>query len=94
MKSKNMIWCLSAFFLFLVAVCPSAYSQSAITVTCVLTDDFALETDNGEIYEVDLDETAVKMFETGKGRLSVTGTVVESDLGPVFKVQSFKSLDE
>ena len=93
MKSKTVILCLLAVFLLFVVICGTAYSKDTITVTGVLTNDFAIQTDDGNLYEVDLNETAVKMFETVKGRLSVTGTLVDSDLGPLFKVQSFKALE-
>ena len=94
MKSKSVAICLAAIMLFVIGFAATTYAQQSLTVTGELTDDFAIETDDGEIYDVAEDETAMRMFEEGPSRVSASGTLIDTDDGPVFKVNSYKFLNE
>jgi hypothetical protein len=77
-----------------IGFCGTAMAQAPITVTGTLMDDFAIAADDGEVYDVAESEVAYEMFEMAGSRVSVTGTMVDTEDGPMFKVQSYKLLDE
>ena len=94
MKSKTLFVYLAVALLVSIGFGGMAYAQAPMTVTGVLTEDFEIATDDGDVYDVAEDDVAIQMFEMPGSRVSVTGTLVDTDDGPMFKVNSYKILDE
>lgn len=94
MQSKKVAFYAALAFIVVIGFVGTAYSQASMTVTGMLTDDFAIAADDGDVYEVAESEVAYEMFEMAGSRVTVTGTMVDTEDGPMFKVQSYKLLDE
>jgi hypothetical protein len=94
MKPKKHLFIIALALMAAIGFCAAAYAQAPMTVTGILTDDFAIAADDGELYDVAESEVAIQMFEMAGSRATVTGTLVDTDDGPMFKVQSYKILEE
>ena len=94
MKSKTLFVYLAVSLLLSIGYGGMAYAQEAMTVTGTLTEDFEIATDDGDVYDVAEDDVAVRMFEMPGIRVSVTGNLVDTDDGPMFKVNSYRILEE
>ena len=94
MKSKLWLIYMVAALLVAIGYGGMAYSQRTVNVTGMLTDDFTIETEEGKVYEVADDDVALEMFENVGNRATVTGTIIDTDDGPLFKVRSYKILEE
>ena len=94
MKSKFWFVYLVLALIVAVGFGGTAYSQRTVNVTGWLTDEGTIETENGKVYEVAEDDIALEMFERAGSRATVTGTIIDTDDGPLFEVRSYKILEE
>ena len=94
MMSKKLVASLAVALLVTIGIVGAAFCQESLNVTGTLTDDFAITTDDGDVYDVVEDEVAIQMFEKTGSRVSASGTLVETDDGTFFKVNTYRIMEE
>ncbi|MGD2272286.1 MAG: hypothetical protein PVI06_17935 [Desulfobacterales bacterium] len=79
---------------FLVALAGPALSEQSMTIVGTVSEDYELESENGEIYILGEDDKSFELSENVGKRVKVTGTVSKTEDGMVITVKNFQLLEE
>ena len=72
-----------------------AISADEVTIVGIVNDNFQIETDYGDVYEIGRSEVDDELLEHAGARVEVTGTVEEDEDGvKVITVTSFVVIEE
>ena len=81
-------------FCFLAALVGPALSEQSVNIVGTVSEDFELESENGEIYILGDDDESLKLAENIGRKVRVSGTLKETDEGMVITVKKFQFLKE
>jgi hypothetical protein len=77
-----------------VALVGPALSEQSVNIVGTVSEDFELESENGDVYILGDDEESLRLAENIGKKVKVTGTVKETDDGMVITVKKFQLLEE
>jgi hypothetical protein len=81
-------------FCFLAVLVGPALSEQGVNIVGTVSEDFELESENGEVYILGDDDESLKLAENIGRKVRVTGTLKETDDGMVITVKKFQLLEE
>jgi hypothetical protein len=79
---------------FLAVMVGPALSEQSVNIVGTVSEDFELESANGEVYLIADDDEGLRLTEYVGRKVRVTGTIEESDEGSVIIVKKFQLLKE
>jgi hypothetical protein len=79
---------------FLAALAGPALSEQSMTIVGTVSEDYELESENGEIYILGEDDKSFELSENVGKKVKVTGTVMKTEDGMVITVKNFQLLEE
>lgn len=95
MKRKiGCIGLLLAGWMVFLLMFPMQVSAETVTIIGVVSSDYQLETEEGDIYDFAASEIADELLDYVGEKVKVTGTIIEDDGNEVLSVESFIIVDE